>query len=114
MAWGYHLLLDLKDCKNMTDIAIEKFVIDLLPKIRMTPVGVPHIEYLLPKTPNAGYSMVQMIQTSNLTAHFVDATREGYVDLFSCKAFDQQVVIDTVQHWFKPEHIKITFLERQA
>ena len=114
MAWGYHLLLDLKDCKNMTDIAIEKFVIDLLPKIRMTPVGVPHIEYLLPKTPNAGYSMVQMIQTSNLTAHFVDATREGYVDLFSCKAFDQQVVIDTAQRWFEPASIKATFLERQA
>jgi hypothetical protein len=53
MVWGYHLLLDLKNCKSISDIAIEKFVIELLPKIKMNPVGVPHIEYLLPKTPNA-------------------------------------------------------------
>jgi S-adenosylmethionine/arginine decarboxylase-like enzyme len=114
MAWGYHLLLDLKNCKSISDITIEKFVIELLPKIKMNPVGVPHIEYLLPKTPNAGYSMVQMIQTSNLTAHFVDATREGYVDLFSCKQFDQQIVIDVATKCFQPESIKHTFLERQA
>jgi S-adenosylmethionine/arginine decarboxylase-like enzyme len=117
MTWGYHLILDCGKCNRdmiTSDDSIKDFFIKLIPMIGMTPVGDPMIEYLLPKTPNAGFSAMQMISTSNITAHFVDATCEGYIDLFSCKKFDPAVVKQFVQDWFKPETIKETWLERQA
>lgn len=116
MTWGYHLLLDCAECNQSidNDIVIEKFVVELIPRIGMQAVDGPRIEYLLPKTPNAGFSMMQMIQTSNITAHFVSATREGYIDLFSCKSFDKDIVIELVKKYFDPKSIKETFLQRQA
>lgn len=116
MSWGYHLLLDCSECNQSidNDTIIEKFVVELIPSIGMQAVDSPRIEYLLPKTPNAGYSMMQMIQTSNITAHFVSATRDGYIDLFSCKKFNKDIVITLVKKYFNPKSIKETFLERQA
>ena len=116
MTWGYHLLLDCSGCNQSidNDIVIEKFVVELIPRIGMQAVDGPRIEYLLPKTPNAGFRMMKMIQTSNITAHFVSATREGYIDLFSCKSFDKDVVVELVKKYFNPTNINETFLKRQA
>lgn len=113
--WGYHLMLDCRGMnENVTKKSqIKKFVKDLVKQIDMIAVGPPQIEYLLPKTDNAGYSVVQLIQTSNITAHFTD-TGTAYIDIFSCKEFDPEIATALVNQVFTPTNIKSKLLKRQA
>lgn len=114
--WGYHLLLDCGGLNsNITSSEeIKKFIVDLVNRINMQAVGDPVIEHLLPNTDNSGYSVFQMIQTSNITAHFTDKQFTGYIDVFSCKEFDPEIVIEVVKQYFNPDKINTRFLTRQA
>ena len=117
MYWGYHLILDCAGCELgaiTTEDHIRVFSLTLVDRINMDAVGPPHIELLLEGDANEGYSLMQMISTSNITAHFVTNTCEAYIDVFSCKNFDQKTVRETVEQFFKPSSIKTTFLHRQA
>ncbi len=62
----------------------------------------------------AGYTLVQLIETSNIMAHFVEETNDIYLDVFSCKDFDPNVVEEIVNQYFQPKHIDTTVLIRQA
>lgn len=51
----------------------------------------------------AGFSMLQLIETSNLAAHFVNQTRAVYFDIFSCKDYDEGKVALFLKEAFKSE-----------
>jgi S-adenosylmethionine/arginine decarboxylase-like enzyme len=53
-----------------------------------------------------------MITTSNITAHFVNKTGNAYIDVFSCKQFENSIVIKTVEEFFSPKSIKKLYIER--
>jgi S-adenosylmethionine/arginine decarboxylase-like enzyme len=117
MTWGYHLLLDCSNCLNerITDReVIADFVYVVIEAIEMQAHGPLYIEYLLPGTDNEGYSVMQMITTSNITAHFVTKSNTAYIDVFSCKDFDVEIVKNLVSSYFDPEVIQITHVKRQA
>lgn len=40
----------------------------------------------------AGYSMIQLIETSLISAHFADRTNAAYLDIFSGKPYDPAAV----------------------
>jgi S-adenosylmethionine/arginine decarboxylase-like enzyme len=61
-----------------------------------------------------GYTLCQLIETSNIMAHFVEETNDIYLDVFSCKDFDPKDVEKIVKEYFQPEHIETTVLIRQA
>jgi S-adenosylmethionine/arginine decarboxylase-like enzyme len=115
-AWGYHLMLDCSGCNgNIKDKrAIETFVKDLLKAVDMKPHGKPLIEYLLPGQRNQGYSMIQLITTSNISAHFMDLDGTAYFDVFSCKKFDPKLAEKIIKKHFAPKKYKVKFLTRQA
>ena len=117
MSWGYHLILDCSGC-NLEKIKsknnIWAFVRTLIKRVGMKAHGDTIIENLLAGTDNEGYSVLQMITTSNITAHFVNKTGDAYIDLFSCKEFEAEIVIATVKEFFSPVGIKLNFIERQA
>jgi S-adenosylmethionine/arginine decarboxylase-like enzyme len=117
MSWGYHIMLDCSECdlekiKNKDNILL--FVETLVDRVNMKTHGDAIIENLLPGTDNEGYSVLQMITTSNVSCHFVNSTRDAYIDLFSCKFFETETVIATVNEFFKPTSLKINLIERQA
>lgn len=117
MSWGYHIMLDCSDCdlKKIKDKNhIQLFVHTLIRQINMKAHGDMIIENLLPGTENEGYSVLQMITTSNISCHFVNKSRDAYIDLFSCKEFDRETVIDIVKEFFNPKNVKLNFVERQA
>ena len=62
----------------------------------------------------AGYTLVQLIETSNICGHFVNETNDVYLDVFSCKPFEPKVVIALVKAFFDAKKIETHFLERQA
>ena len=116
MAWGYHLMLDCARCapfsiRNINNIGL--FATSLVTKINMVPFGPPTIQHF-GSGDKSGYTMVQLIETSNITAHFCEETDDMYLDVFSCKPFDPHDVESAVKRFFSPEHMNRTFLTRQA
>jgi S-adenosylmethionine/arginine decarboxylase-like enzyme len=61
-----------------------------------------------------GYTLVQLIETSNICAHFVEESNDMYLDVFSCKTFDPHVVKHMVNFHFQPSHMKHLLLSRDA
>ena len=48
----------------------------------------------------SGYSMVQLIETSLISAHFANLTNTTYLDVFSCKAYDPDEVAEFSKVFF--------------
>ena len=48
----------------------------------------------------AGYSMVQLIETSLISAHFANLTNAVYLDVFSCKTYDPEAVAAFARTFF--------------
>lgn len=114
MAWGWHLLLDCYegDKTLVTDSEqISKFAKELVQRIDMKAYGEPQVIHF-GEDDKLGYTLVQLIETSNITGHFCDDTGDFYLDIFSCKPYDIQIVIDTVQEFFFPKKIVERFVER--
>lgn len=115
-AWGYHLIVDASHCEPhqiRSKTVIAAFVKELVKAIDMVAYGAPKIvrfgsDRLL------GYTLVQLIETSDITAHFDEDNNAAYFDLFSCKRFDPKVPIRIFDKYFQPTHKKIKFFKRQA
>jgi S-adenosylmethionine/arginine decarboxylase-like enzyme len=79
----------------------------------MVPYGRPQVQHFGSGN-KAGYTLVQLIETSNIVAHFVEETDDMYLDVFSCKPFNPRDVEDLVQDTFRPASKNRIFLTRQA
>lgn len=116
--WGYHLMLDCSGCRVENGIgskeAIYNFIKELVDAIDMEAYGEPIIEYLLPGDPKQGYSLMQLITTSNICGHFMELDGTAYFDVFSCKVYNQQTVIDVVNKYFAPQRTRVNFVTRNA
>ena len=116
--WGYHLLLDCtagdKELISSRE-NIYNFTKELVVAIDMVAFGEPWIErFATHAADKAGYSMCQMIETSNITGHFCDNDGNFYIDVFSCKPFENETVISVVDKYFKPEMVRTHFISRDA
>lgn len=117
MFFGHHLLLDCSKC-NIEKISskenIYNFVKTLVERIDMVAVGEPVIEMLCEGDPKVGYSLMQLISTSNITGHFLEETGAAYIDVFSCKPYDTAIAENCVKEFFIPERVRVNFLTRSA
>lgn len=114
--WGYHLVLDCSDCESgsiRNESNIYNFVKQLVKDIDMVAYGEPQIVHF-GHSGKKGYTLIQLIETSNICAHFVEENNSMYLDVFSCKPFNQDVVVEVVNDFFKPVSIRKTYLTRQA
>ena len=114
--WGYHLMLDCAGCDPyaIKDYdTIYKFTKQLVKDIDMIAYGEPQI-VKFGSGDKAGYTLVQLIETSNICAHFVDENDTIYLDVFSCKQFDPNTVQKLVREYFDAVKIRPSFLTRQA
>lgn len=115
--WGEHLILDcaagndnIKDRQQ-----VYNFIKELVPAIEMKAFGEPVIEHFASHAEDkAGFSLVQLIETSCITGHFVNSSGDFYLDIFSCKCVDEKITMDIVNKYFAPKKIKKHFLTRQA
>ena len=100
--YGQELILDLHGCntKQFAREGISSYLRSLCKLIKMEAcelhfwddVGVPEEECQTdPRT--KGTSAVQFILTSNITIHALDELGAVYVNLFSCKPFDSELVV---------------------
>lgn len=116
--WGYHLILDCSGCNSqlMSDrFNVDRWIRQLVRDIDMQPIGEPSIEYTAGEFPDkAGFTVVQIIVTSSIVAHFIDRDGHIYLDVFSCKEFDSEVVKASMREFFDCQRMREYFLTRQA
>lgn len=114
--WGQHLVLDLSGCPRdrLTNADhLRAWVRDLVDAIRMKAYGEPQLEHFATHSYDAaGYTLLQLIETSNICAHFAENLGQVYIDIFSCKRFDNDVAVQVCRRYFAPEHVEMTVLER--
>jgi S-adenosylmethionine/arginine decarboxylase-like enzyme len=101
-AWGLSISIDLQDCRP--DIIrdrnqIEAYVIALCELIDMKRYGDCQIVHF-GEGRVAGYSMIQLIETSLISGHFANDTNRAYLDIFSCKGYDPVTVEEFSRAFF--------------
>lgn len=114
--WGFHLMLNIGKCKPTTIRCpkhIGAFTKQLVKDIDMKAYGNPQI-VMFGEGNKKGYTLVQLIETSNICAHFCEETNDCYLDVFSCKPFEIDDVKKCVNQYFEPEKINELFVKRQA
>jgi len=114
--WGHHLIVNARNCVPATirsKSLIQDFSRDLVKKIDMIPYGSPQV-VMFGSGNKKGYTLVQLIETSNITGHFVEETDDMYLDVFSCKTFDAATVKDVVDYYFRPIWVDAKLVSRDA
>jgi S-adenosylmethionine decarboxylase len=116
--WGYELTLDCRSCDKaaITDAKVlDAFARTLVKAIDMKPYGEPQLVHFAEHDPEAaGYPLVQLIETSSITGHFIDKNGDAYINIFSCKHFDPVKAVEVVNNLLRPENVKQNFYTRQA
>jgi S-adenosylmethionine/arginine decarboxylase-like enzyme len=114
--WGKHLILDAAGCspkRISCPIVIGNFTRDLVKRIDMKAYGEPQI-VMFGTGNKKGYTLIQLIETSNIAGHFVEENNTMYLDVFSCKDFDAEVVKKLVHEYFHAQSFSSRVLLRQA
>ncbi|WP_300455054.1 S-adenosylmethionine decarboxylase [Desulfobacula sp.] len=101
--WGIASAIDIYDCdpaKIRDADLIKQFVVELCDLIEMKRFGETQVVHFGEDEKVAGFSMVQLIETSLISAHFANKTNTTYLDVFSCKAYDPETVKSFAQTYF--------------
>ena len=103
--WGQHLVIDAYQCDNAmitNPDNIKAFLADLVTSINMVAYGDPQV-VSFGSGDKAGYTFVQLIETSNIVGHCSNDLNTIFMDVFSCKPFDQFTVIELVKKYFNAQ-----------
>lgn len=107
--WGVECSLDLKgaDPKIIRDSKkLEEFLVKICKHIKVKRWGEPIIANFGQGDKIAGYSIVQLIETSLISGHFVEKTNAAYINLFSCDYFDPIKAANFTKKFFKAESME--------
>lgn len=109
--WGIAAAIDIHDCNpnKIRDAEfIKQFVVRLCDLIEMKRFGETQVVNFGEDEKVAGFSMVQLIETSCISAHFANLTNRTYLDVFSCKWFDAEIVKEFAMKEFEGQSAKLT------
>lgn len=113
--WGVLTSIDLHDCnpEMIRDAeAIKRYVAELCDLIKVRRFGECTVIHFGERGEVAGYSMVQLIETSLISGHFANKTNAVYIDVFSCGNYDPDIAATFSQKFFQAHEIKKTVLYR--
>lgn len=116
-SFGMELVVDLTKC-DLTKISskeyIRSFVVKLCDEtIEMKRFGKPLIPNFGHENKiTSGFSLVQLIETSSVVAHFSDFKKTAYINIFSCKWFDTKKTAKFCKEWFGAKQMKSKVLMR--
>jgi S-adenosylmethionine decarboxylase len=102
--WGISSCINLYDCDLalMQDAeAIREFVALLCDRIKMRRYGKTQVVFFGDEPRVQGFSMTQLIETSLISAHFADASRAIYLDVFSCAPYDPEETARFAASYFR-------------
>ncbi len=115
--FGQELILNLYDCdlqKISDGDHIKNYIVKLCDEVifmkRYGEALIPHFGHDNPVT--SGYSLVQLIETSCVSAHFSEYKKSVYINIFSCKWFDPQKAEEFSKKWFGANKTETHLLQR--
>jgi S-adenosylmethionine/arginine decarboxylase-like enzyme len=115
-SWGLLASIDLHGCNPATirdADRIRAFVAELCRRIDMRRFGECQVVRFGDNEDVAGFSMTQLIETSLISGHFVDKTRNTYLDVFSCKYFDPDIAVRYAAEFFEAADYSVTVTPRK-
>lgn len=119
--YGKELIIDLHDCDASTfnRKSLKQYFIKLCKLIDMKRSKLTWWDdYNVPAEERQtephlkGTSAVQFIMTSNITIHTLDLLGAVYINIFSCKDFEDAVAKDFSELWFKGEIVSSHTIKR--
>lgn len=113
--WGTAASIDCYDCNPeiIRDAGlIKQFTKELIDLIDMKAYGPCHVVHFGEEDRVAGYSMFQLIETSCISGHFANMTNAAYLDIFSCKAFSDDLARDFCQKFFESKRVFVQIKKR--
>lgn len=114
--YGKELILDLYDCDPKiikSKGKILEYSNRLCSLIKVKKYGKPIIErFALHHDCAAGYSLVQLIESSSVTGHFSELWNKAFINIFSCKFFSHKIATDFTRKFFKAKKVKNRVLIR--
>lgn len=102
--WGLLSSLDAKNCDPeliRSSEAIKEYVIKLCDLIGMKRFQDTVVVNFGEDEKVAGYSMVQLIETSLISGHYANLTNAAYIDVFSCKIYNPYDAAEFTREFFK-------------
>lgn len=122
-SYGKELILDLKECDItlFTRECTTQYFIELCDLMKMKREKLEFWDYEgepeeYKKAPDhlKGTTAVQFITTSNITIHALDVSKQVLINIFSCKDYYSNGIIDFSRRWFKGKVLNCIVLERGA
>lgn len=112
--YGQHALLTALGCSEalLSIEAMHQFLQTMADEIDMVRFGPPIVARFGGGI-ETGLSAVQLIETSAITVHTNDAHRDLYLDVFSCKPFEEHVVRRVVSEFFSPSSVACEVIYRK-
>ncbi|GAB4113770.1 MAG: hypothetical protein Kow00103_06340 [Candidatus Caldatribacteriota bacterium] len=114
-AWGLLTSLDLFGCNPeiiRNADKIKKYVQELCQLIEMKRFGETQVVHFGEEERVAGFSMVQLIETSLISGHFANISNSAYIDIFSCKYYEPSVVEEFTKKFFEAKEVKMYYILR--
>ncbi len=114
--WGISSSIDLYECdlfRMQNAGAIRQFVKILCDRIKMRRYGETQVVFFGDDPRTQGFSMTQLIETSLISAHFADASRAIYLDLFSCAPYAPQEVAEFAVEYFGATSYHLNVVQRR-
>ena len=107
--WGVATSIDIYNCnpRSIRDAdKIRQFVDQLCELIDMKKFGPTQVVHFGEDERVAGFSMVQLIETSLISGHFAEDTNRAFLDVFSCKEYPPKKVAEYCQKYFGAKDVQ--------
>ncbi|OGD97898.1 hypothetical protein A3A49_02760 [Candidatus Curtissbacteria bacterium RIFCSPLOWO2_01_FULL_38_11b] len=97
----YHIICDLSNCnqKIKDPKAIREFLEEVVKKVNMSILEGPIIAEGKPENP--GISGLVIIDFSHISVHTFTKYKEALIDIFSCKPFERNPLVDYCFGYFE-------------
>lgn len=115
-AWGLDAGIDLHNCNSATirdGEKIKRFVRELCEKIGMKRFGETVVVNFGEEERVAGFSMVQLIETSLISGHFANRNNTAYLDIFSCKYYNPYDAAELAKKFFEASDYTLHYTFRK-
>jgi hypothetical protein len=113
--WGLACAIDLGECdpRRIRDAEqLRRFALALCNLIGAPPCGEPLL--LRRGAPPCGQSLVQLLESAMIAAHFAEESEGAYIDILSAKPYAPYLAADFCRRWFAAATVRVTITLRQA
>jgi len=112
-AWGIQSAIDIHGCdpQLIRDAEhVRQFAVDLSDHIQMKRFGETVVVDFGENERVAGFSLVQLIETSLISGHFVNLSNNAHIDIFSCAFYEPAEAAEFSREYFQGcnYHLQVT------